>query len=136
VKDSGIIIAEVVIAVGILAVVLVGLSDVITRTTQATRLTNQTNEAARAIEARLAYFKLERDRDAKNFFDNIVHNLDGGIFTDCGGNPWQIATKYTLVCTERFTSLSPSGVKAEVKAAWTNKTTNDTSITLSSIITE
>jgi type II secretory pathway pseudopilin PulG len=137
-KDGGQMIAEVVIAIGIISVVLVSLSELMSRSTVSIRLNKQKDEAGRAVEARLACFRQERDRNAGNFFTNVVHNLEGGTFTSCSlcsGSTWPITTQYTFACTERFTSAA-SGVKAEVRASWTNKTTNDMNVTLVTIISE
>lgn len=132
--NRGQILSEVVVAIGLLAIVLVGMSELISRSTVVIRLNKQKDEAARVAEARLSYLKQERDRDANVFFTSIVHNLDGGM-TDCGVNPWPIPTQYTFTCDESFTSVS-SGVQVDVRASWTDKTTDDMSVTLSTIITQ
>ena len=134
-KSSGQIIAEVVMAIGFMALVLVSVSTLMSRSTATIRLDKQKDEANRAIGARLAYFKQERDRDATYFFDTIVHDLDGGSFSSCSVGLWEITTQYSFSCSERFTTVT-SGVLAEVKASWTNKSTNDMSLVLSTIISE
>ena len=123
---GGQIIAEVVIAIGLLGLILVGLSDLITKSTVSVRLNKQKDEAARAVDARLSYLKQERDRDTNNFFTVIVNQ------STC---TWPIAVSFTLTCAQSFT-VDANGALVSVTGTWTNKTANDTSVSLSTYITK
>ncbi len=130
IKRRGQILAEVVIAIGLLALILVGMSELISRSTVSTRLSKQKDEGARLVEARLSYFRQERDRDAANFFNSLALETEG--FVDCVSDPW-VST--TFACAEKFTNLADSsGVLIEVRASWANRDANDTNVTLSTII--
>jgi len=132
-QNAGQMLAEVVIAIGLLALILVGMSELLSRSTANIRLNKQKDEAARAVEARLSYLRQERDKDSAYFFASVVHNLDSGTFTACTTPVWPFVAEYNFSCTERYSDVV-SGVLVEVKASWTNKTTNDTSVTLSRIL--
>ena len=129
---SGQILAEVVVAIGVTAVVLVGISQLMSRSTVSIRQNKQKDEAIRVVDSKIQYYRRERDRNEDVFFKNIVHDLDSGGFRTCL-TPWPITTQYTFDCTERFSSVT-EGVLVEVRASWTDKTANDRNLTLSAII--
>ncbi|KKT36345.1 MAG: hypothetical protein UW35_C0002G0020 [Candidatus Collierbacteria bacterium GW2011_GWF2_44_15] len=133
-KFRGQLLAEVVIAIGLLALILVGMSELITRSSATTRINKEKDEAGRVVEARLSYFRQQRSRDPVGLY-NSIDDLFGSGFVDCGGSPWPIIAQYNFSCTQSFSLLSPGVVQIDVKASWTNKTTNDLSVTLSNIIT-
>jgi hypothetical protein len=135
-RQKGQMLAEVVIAIGLLALILVGMSELITRSTVSIRLNKEKDEASRAVEARLSYLRQERDRDPIAFFATQVHDLDSGNFADCTGSTiWPVSAQYTFACTERYSSTT-AGVLVEVMASWTYKTTNDLNVTLATIISQ
>lgn len=118
--QRGQIIAEVIVAIGILGIILVGISDLVTKTTSSIRLNKQHDEAVRAVNSQLTYLRQERDADVNSFFTTEVNN------TNCS---WPITVSFTLTCGQSF-STDANGTTVTVTGTWTNKAANDNSVSL------
>lgn len=61
---------EIVVAVGIIAVVLVGVSDLVTRSLNMASFQAKSNKAQNIVKNQLSYYRQQRDLTPTDFFDN------------------------------------------------------------------
>ncbi len=109
-KNNGQMLAEVLVAIGVIVLVLVGMTSLMTRSTKTVRETKMRDEAKRLIEGRLAYLRMERDRDQENYINNVaVNNMN------C---PWTFTSDYgSFSCAQMFSNIT-GGKRATVTASW------------------
>ena len=81
---------EIVVAVGIIAVVLVGVSDLITRSLGLASFQASKNDATNIAQDQLNYFRQLKDQEPIRFFSKPG---DVYVYQDC--NPGYDVTKYT-----------------------------------------
>lgn len=123
INNRGQLIAEVIIAVGVISLVLVSVSSLMSQTTKTYRLQKEKDEAVRLIETKLRYYRGQRDANTASFFSSIV-------LGDSSCMPWGVTTTGSFTCSVNFSNVS-NGVKIVVTATW--PTNNSTS--LSTILT-
>ena len=129
-KDTGQILAEVLVAIGIIVVVLIGMSNLMTKTTKTVSQNTTKDLAVSLVQSQLNFYKTERDKNVNDFFikpANGTSNLPNG---SC--DPWQPATHALLVpiaCTVSSTVI-PGGANITVTATWTQSEPNDSSVSL------
>lgn len=129
--NSGQILAEVVVAIGIIVVVLVGMSSLMTKTTKTVRQNTNKDTAVALVEAELSCFKNSRDKDQTAFFNTpppaVVPNCA------CSGTNWSspVPTLPAVqpICTVTTKPLV-NGLNVTVTATWTEATPNDSSVSL------
>lgn len=71
-KHRGQMMIEVVVALGIITLVLVGVSDLMTRSLRVVSYQKQKDEANSIIQKTLNDYKLQRDSDPVNFYDTVA----------------------------------------------------------------
>ena len=83
--DTGQSLIEIIIATAIIAVVLVGVSDLITRSVSLATFQAKKNEAVNIAQNQLNYYRQQRDLAPKEFFlnptTNCVGTFDTSIYT-------------------------------------------------------
>jgi type II secretory pathway pseudopilin PulG len=136
-KFKGQILAEVVIAIGIIVVVLVGTSSLMTRNTRTISTNNSKDEAARLTEAQINNYRQLRDRDATTFF--ALNGITKGVFANCIGGwsqPTPTPVLVPITCEVKFEDLNPvgSGVKVTVRGSWSENNAVNNSVSLSANI--
>lgn len=147
--EKGQILAEVVVAIGIIIIVLIGMSQLMSRTTKTIRRNTFKDAAASLVNDQIRWYKVQRDADTAAFFKNVVPAPVGTgpgfmrVYIPCGGpnGGWFIPTPSptlttTISCSVQFddTGLSGNGVTVTVKATWTETTADDSNLSLSSTI--
>lgn len=145
---NGQILAEVLIAVGIIVVVLIGMSSLMSKTTKTVRQDTTRGQAANLVTAQLRYYKGQRDLDPDAFFGSMPPPIGSGgggmkVFEPCGGanDGWSVEipspTPITeITCEVMFddTNLSGNGITITVRASWTETTLNDNNVSLSTTL--
>ena len=113
-SNSGQSLIEIVVAVGIIAVVLVGVSDLISRSLSLSSFQATKSVAINIAHNQLNHYRLMRDMEPTQFFTDP--NPQAG-YDDCVDNP--NPTKYD--CTISYTyPESPDVVKMTVNVRWTD----------------
>lgn len=120
---------EIVVAIGVVMLVLVGISDLTSRTTKMYRLEKEKDEANRLLEARLSQYKNDRDRDSTAFFSGITQK---NVWLPCS---WTFTTTVTYTCEVMYSDITGQGSKVVVRATWTGSAGVTISHTLSSVFT-
>jgi type II secretory pathway pseudopilin PulG len=72
IKSKGQMLIEIVIAVGILALVLVGVSDLMTRSSRITTFQKKRDEAYTVARSIINTYRLQKDSDPGNFESNVI----------------------------------------------------------------
>ena len=147
VNHSGQILAEVLVAIGIIIVVLIGMSSLMSKTTKTVRQEGAKDEAARLADAQIRWYKQQRDFDSAAFFQTVPAPVGSGpgamrTFVDCNaGMAWSVPTPSptlltTVYCEVKYddTGLGVNGVTITVRASWTEETTRDRSVSFSSTL--
>lgn len=98
---------EVVVAVGIITVVLVGVSDLITRSIGLAIFRSSKNTAVNIAQNQLTYYRQQRDQKPTDFFANL------SSYTTCVGDS---DPKY--VCTITYSAIGTTGVNMKVSIIW------------------
>lgn len=101
---------EIVVAVGIIVVVLVGVSDLITRSLGLSTFQKNTNIAVNIAQNQLTYYRQQRDQNPTDFFANLPSNKT------CVSNP--SPTKYGCNITYDLIGSPATGVSMKVKIVW------------------
>lgn len=101
---------EILVATGIIAVVLVGVSDLITRSMALTTFQASTNSAVNIAQNQLNYYRQLKDQRPTDFFTDPQ-----GRFGTCVGDYDQ--TKYTCTIVYDTTGIA-NGVNMIVSVAW------------------
>lgn len=102
---------EVVVAVGIITVVLVGVSDLITRSLGLSGFQTRRNIAMNIAQNQLTYYRQQRDQKPTDFFINPNPQAN---YSACD---WYVFdTAY--VCTITYTAIGTTGVNMKVSIAW------------------
>lgn len=100
---------EIVVAVGIIAVVLVGVSDLITRALSLASFQAGKNEAVNIAQNQLNYYRQKKDENPDLFFDSgLVNFCVFGFDT----------TKYQ--CEISYTNTTPEKTDMKVNVKWHN----------------
>ncbi|KKS94546.1 MAG: hypothetical protein UW68_C0011G0013 [Candidatus Collierbacteria bacterium GW2011_GWB1_44_6] len=74
-KHAGQMLIEIVVAVGIIGLVLIGISDLITRSTRVVTFQRQKDEAQAIIKKMLTNYKVERDTDPDSFYNTVSNRV-------------------------------------------------------------
>ncbi len=127
--NSGQMLVEIVVAIGIVVLVLVGVSDLTTRTTKMYRLQKEKDEANRLIEARLNQYRDDRDRDVSGFFSTLPAR---GSFSSCS---WTYTPAGTYTCEVKYTDIAGQGVRIDVRASWSSTAGVSQTHSLSTVLT-
>lgn len=114
---SGQSLIEIVIAVGIIAVVLVGVSDLITRSLGLASFQANKNIAVNIAQNQINYYRLVKDQEPTNFFTTNVQALYG----DCVGEDFD-SSKFVCTILYSIESLDtdglPSLIRMNVNIKW------------------
>ena len=70
-KNKGVMLIEIVVAVGIIGLVLIGVSDLMTRSVGVVSFQKQKKEALMIITKKLNDYKTERDTNPDNFYTTV-----------------------------------------------------------------
>lgn len=105
---SGQMLIEVVVAVGIIALVLVGVSDLMTRSLRLITYQKQRDEAMMILQKIQNDYKAQRDSDPDTFYQNAVNTT---IDPCVAGKPYK--------CTVMMDKL-PDSVIIDAKAEWSD----------------
>ncbi|KKT40606.1 MAG: hypothetical protein UX47_C0003G0041 [Candidatus Collierbacteria bacterium GW2011_GWA2_46_26] len=103
---SGQMLIEIVVAVGIIALVLVGVSDLMTRSARVTTFQRQKDEAFTISQRLLNDYRFQRDSNPQVFYDSAV----GTILDPC-------VSGKTYVCTVSMVKTLEA-VLVTVKVEW------------------
>ena len=135
---KGQILAEVVVAIGIIMLVLIGMSSLMSKTTKAIRQNTTKDEAAALVESQIRYYKDQRDRDVNGFFANLPLQRDTPLDCNASG-AWSVPTPTPVIipikCAVTYSDnvgTVGSGIGITVTASWTEESTGDRSVSLSS----
>lgn len=71
-KNKGQMLIEIVVSVGVLALVLIGVSDLMTRTQRLSNFQTKKDEANAIANSILNDYKLQKESDLDSFVDNVV----------------------------------------------------------------
>lgn len=108
---------EIVIAIGIIAVVLVGVSDLITRSLGLASFQSNKNTAINIAQDQINYYRLLKDQEPSNFFTANVQTQYG----DCVGDSFN-KTKFVCTITYYIESTDafgqPNAIKMDVNIKW------------------
>lgn len=107
---------EIVVAVGIIAVVLVGVSDLITRSLSLASFQASKNEAVTIAQSWLNYYRQKKDENPDLFFDAASGNPTNGFSTCTTGSP-----KYS--CVINYSNPNPPNntkIDMKVSVTWQN----------------
>ena len=74
-KNPGLMLIEILVAVGIVGLVLVGVSDLLTRAIGATTFQKQKNEALIIVQKMLTDYKIARDTNPESFYNSIANTV-------------------------------------------------------------
>jgi len=111
---------EIVVAVGIIAVVLVGVSDLITRSLGLSSFQKSKNMAVSIAQNQLTYYRQQRDQNPTDFFIDPNTN-----YSSCD---WYVFDKVNYACTITYSAIGDptTGVSMKVTIVWKdgNKTIN------------
>lgn len=99
---------EVVVALGIIGLVLVGVSDLMTRSVSVVNFQKQKDEALSIIEKMLTDYKRERDLDSESFYSAAADNIV---------DPCVVDKPYKCIVTMITTADS---VNIQITAEWQN----------------
>jgi len=75
IKNPGLMLIEILVAVGIVGLVLVGVSDLMTRAIGATTFQKQKNEALIIVQKKLTDYKIARDTNPESFYNSITNTV-------------------------------------------------------------
>lgn len=106
--DLGQSLIEIVIAVGIIVVVLVGVSDLVTRSLGLSSFQKNMNMAVNIAQNQLTYYRQQRDLNPTDFFINPQTN-----FSTCVE-----VTDPKYECTITYSPIGTTGVSMNVKIEW------------------
>lgn len=101
---------EIVVAVGIIAVVLVGVSDLITRSLALSSFQTSNNNAVNIAQNQLTHYRQQRDQKPADFFLDPQTN-----YSSCD---WYVFDKVKYGCTITYTAIGITGVNMKVSIAW------------------
>ena len=74
-KNKGQTLIEIVVAIGIIGLVLVGVSDLMTRSVSSVAFQKQKKEALTIITKKLNDYKVARDTNPDNFYTTVVDSI-------------------------------------------------------------
>jgi Tfp pilus assembly protein PilV len=117
-SNKGQSLIEIVVAVGIIAVVLVGVSDLITRSLGLSSFQAKKNEATNIAQSQLNKYRQARDMEPTRFFSADNPQKD---FSLCE----TLNLKYTCTIGYDYTGVT-NGVKMTVGVEWTDGDKNVT----------
>jgi len=109
---------EIVVAVGIIVVVLVGVSDLITRSLGLSVFQTSKNMAVNIAQNQLTYYRQQRDLSPTEFFIDTQAN-----YSSCD---WYVFDNVKYVCMITYTPIGTTGVNMKVSITWKDR---DKSIT-------
>ena len=101
---------EIVVAVGIIAVVLVGVSDLITRSLSLTSFQASKNAAVNIAQNQLTYYRQKRDLNPTDFFIDPQAS-----YSSCN---WYIFDTVKYGCMITYSTIGTIGVNMKVKITW------------------
>lgn len=109
--DLGQSLIEIVIAVGIIVVVLVGVSDLVTRSLGLSSFQKNMNMAVNIAQNQLTYYRQQRDLNPTDFFIDPNANYDTcvGTFDE---------DKYNCDISYSLIDIPATGVSINVKIEW------------------
>jgi type II secretory pathway pseudopilin PulG len=113
-RSKGQSLIEIVVSVGIIAVVLVGVSDLIIRSLGLSTYQAEKNVASNIAQNQLNYYRQIRDQRPTDFFD-LSKNNPGGAYSACVGE--YDTAKYGCAITY---SGDGNGVEMKVVITWKN----------------
>lgn len=123
---------EVLISVTIVALVLVSVSDLITRTNKISRLQRQKDDAMAVATSKIATYRAAKDKDPSLYFDPL--NLKQT--EDCGSETYN-QTLYDCKAVFVYPVEDPlTSVNLTVTISWTDQAKDDTSVFASSQLTK
>ncbi len=97
---------EIVVAIGIIALVLIGVSDLLIRSAKVATFQKQKNEAVTIIEAILNDYRTQRDSDPQEFYSTVT----GDVLDPC-------VVDKPYVCTISVDKTAEA-VLVTIKAEW------------------
>jgi type II secretory pathway pseudopilin PulG len=106
--NLGQMLIEVVVAVGIIALVFVGVSDLMTRSLRVVTFQRQRDEASTILQKIQNDYKAQRDTDPDSFYNTVDNNVTDPCVS---GKPYKCT-----VIVEKF----PNSITITVKAEWTD----------------
>jgi type II secretory pathway pseudopilin PulG len=106
IKNGGQMLIEIVVAIGIIGLVLVGVSDLMTKSVRTTSFQKQKAEALTIIKERLGDYKTARDTNPESFYSSAENALIDPCVID---KPFRC-----LITMEKY----PDSVKVSIKAEW------------------
>ena len=109
-NKSGQSLIEIVVAVGIIAVVLVGVADLITRSLGLASYQANKNVAINIAQNQLNYYRQQRDQKPTDFFIDPQTN-----YSSCD---WYVFDKVKYACTITYGAIGATGVDMKVSIAW------------------
>lgn len=134
IKQNGQILSEVVVAIGVIMVVLIGMSSLMSKNTKTIRQNDVKDIAVRLVEGQIREYKYQRDNNSTNYFSG-VNSLAKDTFLPC---VWAISAPDNLFCWVMYQDnvVGGNGIGVTVKATWTEETENDREVSLSASIME
>lgn len=123
---KGQILAEVVVAIGIIAMILISASSLMSRSSKTIRGNSTKEEASALVLAQLRFMKEERDRDAETFFATTP-----GTYSCTWNQPTPSPVLVPINCSVNYSDIT-NGFKIIVTATWTEQDLNDSSVSMSS----
>ncbi len=107
-KFKGQMLIEIVVAIGIIGLVLVGVSDLMTRSSRVVTFQKQKDEALYISQAILNQYRIQRDTDPQLFYDSVASAINDPCVT---GKPY--------VCNITVVK-SATSVQINVKVDWSD----------------
>lgn len=104
--SSGQMLIEIVVAIGVIALVLIGVSDLMIRSAKVATFQKQKNEAVTIIDAILNSYRSRRDTDPQDFYNTVT----GEVLDPCVANK-------PYVCTITIDKTADA-VLVTIKAEW------------------
>lgn len=106
-KHKGQMLLEIVVAIGIIGLVLVGVSDLMTRSTRVVTFQKQKDEALNIAQKLLSQYRYQRDSNPQLFYDSAAST----VINPC-------VTGLIYICNVTMTK-SASSVLINVRVDWT-----------------
>jgi type II secretory pathway pseudopilin PulG len=124
---KGQMLIEIILSTMVIALVLVGVLDLVTRSSSSVQQQKSRQIASRLVEQKLTEYRLLRSEDKNNFRDNVVNPKD--VYRACS---WD---NVDYKCEVLFADLTDGGgVLVTVRAVWSDKEVDDRNVSLSTVI--
>lgn len=129
---NGQILGEVVVAIGVIMMVLIGMSSLLSKSTKTIRQNDTKDQAVKLVEGQVRFYKEQRDRDINGFFTTLP--AQRGTYLPC---TWSMPTPSPVLipigCEVMYLDnvVGGNGIGVTVRGVWSETNPNDSDVSLS-----